>query len=101
MPKVGRVSDYGSEITHSYIFWCPGCEEPHTFRVTPGGYGGHIWTFNNDLDRPTFKPSLLVHHSDGRPRCHLFMTAGQIQYLSDCQHALAGKTVDCPEWDQV
>jgi hypothetical protein len=25
--------------------------------------------------------------------CHVFVKAGEIQYLSDCTHELAGKTV--------
>ncbi|MCP8600812.1 anaerobic dehydrogenase, partial [Acinetobacter baumannii] len=27
-------------------------------------------------------------------RCHLFLTDGKIQFLSDCHHELAGLTVD-------
>jgi hypothetical protein len=31
--------------------------------------------------------------------CHTFVTDGQIQYLGDCTHALAGQTVDLQEMD--
>lgn len=58
--------------------------------------GSPGWTFNGDLKKPTFKPSLLNRGGDkeGKAICHLYVTAGKIQYLPDCTHALAGKTVD-------
>lgn len=83
----------------SFYFLCPGCaqlDEPgsklyaiHTFNDT--------WTFNGDGDKPTVSPSLLV--TDGRPayRCHSFIEGGQIRFLSDCSHSLAGQTVELPE----
>jgi hypothetical protein len=33
------------------------------------------------------------------PVCHSFVTDGRIQFLTDCTHAFAGRTVDLPEWD--
>ncbi|KPY13545.1 DUF6527 family protein [Pseudomonas savastanoi pv. phaseolicola] len=32
--------------------------------------------------------------------CHSFVTDGRIQYLGDCTHALAGQTVDLPNWEE-
>jgi hypothetical protein len=29
----------------------------------------------------------------------LFVTDGRIQFLGDCTHALAGQTVDLPDWE--
>lgn len=31
--------------------------------------------------------------------CHSFITDGEIQFLNDCTHKLAGHTVDLLEWD--
>lgn len=95
------------------IFRCPGCEDNHQISVG-------TWTFNGDLDRPTFSPSVLVggvqwdtdlypyfqsrtdRHPGvpvgGRIVCHSFVTDGQIRFLGDCTHDLAGQTVDLPEW---
>lgn len=87
------------------LFHCPGCESAHTVRVaSPGVAGG--WTFNNDFDRPTFSPSILVTYNgpdagtdrgngDKAPPavCHSFVTDGQIQFLGDCTHSRAGQTV--------
>ena len=34
-------------------------------------------------------------------RCHSFVREGRIEFLSDCTHALAGQTVELPDfsWD--
>jgi hypothetical protein len=34
-------------------------------------------------------------------QCHSFIRNGQIQFLSDCHHELAGKTVDLPEVEEL
>lgn len=60
------------------------------------------WTFNGDYERPTFSPSILVYENprSGRPRTHCFVRDGRIEYLSDSTHALAGQTVDLPEFTE-
>lgn len=57
------------------------------------------WTFNDDFERPTFRPSMLCTFNghENPPefvREHFFVTDGKIQYLPDCHHDMAGKTVD-------
>lgn len=72
------------------LFWCPGCRSHHSFRfVGPEP----CWSWNQDMDRPTFSPSLLIDQSRTASRCHLFLRDGQLQFLPDCWHDLAGKTV--------
>jgi hypothetical protein len=104
------------------LFWCPGCDGVH--RIQYGDGPGPRWGWNGDVDRPTFTPSVLTRftkmtekgHADaeewrqaGCPKrdepfesvpavCHSFVTDGRIQFLGDCTHALAGQTVDLPEW---
>lgn len=103
-------------------FWCPGCNSAH--QVPFGAGSGPRWGYNGDVNAPTFTPSILVrtgHHvpgHDGGPCwcstkdkdgedwgfdctiCHSFVTGGQIQFLPDCTHALAGQTVPIPAWPQ-
>lgn len=105
---------------HFFAFWCPGCKETHG---VPSGRG---WTWNGNTDAPTVQPSLLItsgHYvSEWKPgtacwctynaahpkqrspfaceRCHTFITDGQIHFLADCTHALAGQTVPIPDWPQ-
>jgi hypothetical protein len=68
-----------------YCFWCVGCGCGHYFNSS--------WSLTGTEDKPTVNPSLLVDKDDPNRRCHLFIRDGQIQYLSDCHHELAGKTI--------
>lgn len=86
-----------------FLFHCPGCKGTHMFNLKPGKNletGGDIpvWQWNQDLIKPTFNPSLLIQDDDDKTVCHLFVTDGRIQYLTDCQHELSGKTVDMLDW---
>ena len=76
-----------------YLFQCPGCSKPHPF--------DERWTFNGDMEKPTFRPSLLVNKSNhpGELRCHSFVTNGEIRFLSDCDHDLKNKIVEIPDWE--
>jgi hypothetical protein len=89
----GNVGPRGGKL---YLFHCPGCGHGHPFEIdAPNGAG---WTWNGSLDRPTFTPSLKVN--GGTPtQCHVRVTDGKIQFLADSHHALAGKTVDLPDWE--
>jgi len=94
-----------------FMFWCPGCQCGHGVWTKQRNGQGAVWSFDGNMEKPTFAPSLLIKHTrditndehkriiDGEnlniPQtvCHTFIRAGQIQFLSDCTHALAGKTV--------
>jgi hypothetical protein len=95
----------------SVLFWCPGCKTGHQVRVSSAQSN---WGYNGNPDAPTFTPSVLVRGTvriteDERLRilggeiiavrplvCHSFVTDGQIQFLSDSTHELAGQTVPLP-----
>ena len=89
-PKLRRGTD-------RYFHWCPGCNNVHPL---PDG-----WTFNGDLLAPTFTPSFK--HEGGRFKwgtdesemfvCHYVLTAGVLNFCSDCTHALANKSVPLPD----
>jgi len=77
-------------------FWCPGCDGSHVISVAAGG-----WTWNGDVECPTFSPSVLVTgfvHGEGERRCHSYVRDGQIEFLADCTHQLAAQTVPLPPW---
>lgn len=88
-----RHAEGGKDERGGFSFWCPGCEEPHGYYTV----GPQAWTFNGNLDKPSFSPSLLLecpkHPDPKQRRCHLFLTDGVIHYCSDSTHALAGKSV--------
>lgn len=86
------------------MFECPGCQCLHGIDPTK-------WTWNGSLEKPTFVPSVLVRGTvpitdeehakimageaiEPKPMvCHSYVTDGKIQFLGDCTHELAGKTV--------
>lgn len=76
-------------------FWCPGGNEVHGIRH---GDPATCWTWNGDLDRPTFRPSVMVRGGPQDDTCHSFVTDGRIAFLGDCTHELAGRAVDLPAW---
>ncbi|WP_165418410.1 DUF6527 family protein [Dyella amyloliquefaciens] len=116
MTKAKIVTDgegrfYGVQVLCPGCLWPDGRPSAHLLQtdwVAPGMERStharpDLWTFNGDLDRPTFAPSLLCksHRWDGEKQvpyvCHTFIREGRIQFLDDCTHALAGQTVDLPE----
>lgn len=58
------------------------------------------WSFDGNMESPTFSPSMLVHGDECHPREHFFVRDGKVEYLPDCDHALAGKTVDMVPFDE-
>ncbi len=104
---MAKLKDYNNDGHPHYIaFYCPACKYDHAYRIArhPGEpETAPVWTFNGDYEKPTFRASLLIYpHGSGekrRPRCHLFVTDGKIEYCSDCEHELAGQTVDLPEYE--
>jgi hypothetical protein len=95
-------------VTHrGWMIFCPACKSGHMF--------DERWTFNGDVHKPTFRASMMVRSTRHEPPitaenfaewkrapwpqhdvktvCHSYVTDGQIQYLGDCTHELAGKTV--------
>ncbi|MFZ4620963.1 MAG: hypothetical protein ACOYNS_10410 [Bacteroidota bacterium] len=84
----------------SHFGWaikCPGCCDYHIF--------DNRWTFNGDMERPTFIASMLskMSYTNGRPDsvCHSYVTDGRIEFLGDCTHDLKYKTVDLPDIDPM
>lgn len=99
------------------LFHCPGCECLHGPIVTAPAGTRPAWRWNGDRDRPTLSPSIRVQGTvpltedeyqrvirgekvEPKPLlCHTFVRDGQIEFLPDCTHALAGKTVPIPDLD--
>lgn len=109
-------------------WYCPGCETRHGVRVkgmiapgsgSPGAEDG--WDWNGSVESPTLRPSVLVfprgkfidsdlpyrtgellapENKTVTPRCHTFIRDGKIEFLGDCEHALAGQTVPMIEWKE-
>ncbi len=84
-------------------FFCPGCKLEHSVVVKQEG-AITPWGWNGSIEKPTFTPSILTWgggiggREDATGRCHSFVTDGNIQFLSDCTHSLAGQTVPLEEF---
>lgn len=75
------------------VFWCPGCHTYHRYVIEgKNGYSGPVWSWNNDMEKPTLSPSLLISYQDGK-KCHLFVRSGMLEFLGDSYHDLRGQTV--------
>lgn len=87
-----------------WLIFCPACQCGHKF-------DRGRWTFNGNLERPTFSPSMLIKtnspdspHYQPRARssvCHSFVRDGRIEFLGDCTHAMAGQTMDLPDMNKL
>lgn len=106
--------DVNREVT-GVAFWCPGCSGSHAIVTRRSDPTKHpIWTWDGNVDSPTFSPSVLVTvrwslvskgegdtAEDRRDEvCHSFVEAGSIRFLGDCTHALAGQKVTLPDWPE-
>lgn len=98
-----------------FMFFCPACQCGHGIWTKKRNGLGAQWTFNGNMDAPSFQPSLKITEMMWTPPvtpenleewkvkpweqkqvqkiCHLFVTDGRLQYCGDCTHELAGKTV--------
>lgn len=101
--RVASSSQYGGGIAH----WCPACNGMHLFSLDGPGAK---WTWNGNVEKPTFTPSMLIRTGPrptvpvGRPDagkvdvCHYIMTDGMINFCVDCTHEMAGQSVPIPDW---
>lgn len=108
------------------IWWCPGCNRHHEVIASirediarpdpvepdwtpPAEYyqaRDGAWSWNGRSERPSLMPSVLCTYEgadagqDGAPPkvCHCFVVDGNMQFLGDCTHALAGQVVPIPPW---
>jgi len=77
----------------SLLFHCPGCGNTHAVRLRPPGQ----WTWNGNAELPSVQPSVNVVG-----RCHATIRNGRISFTpNDTTHALRGKTVDLPPWEDA
>lgn len=106
-PKLKRVVNDAGDVV-GWSFYCPACKRAHIF-YTDLKHFPLAWTFDGNVDSPTFSPSLLLYTpevvdsitGEKIPRaatCHLVLTAGVINYCGDCPHELAGKSVALVDW---
>jgi len=104
-------------------YWCQGCNKMHGV-IVEGGKPGQAWGWNGDVDKPVFTPSVLYQRNMWTPPvtpenieqwraapweqvqvqhvCHTFIGCngaqpGEVIFLGDCTHALAGTVQPLPD----
>ena len=98
--RVREVVNSKGELL-GYSHYCPGCGHDHVYYTEKESQYHVLWTFvNGDLEKPTFKASMLVNPNNDPSynRCHYFVTDGKIQYLNDCTHNMKGQTIEMKEY---
>ena len=83
-----------SEATHIRLHM-PGPFPNRILPVQPNSPKG--WSWNGSVDSPTVTPSILTRLSECKSKeliCHSFVTDGRVNFLTDCTHQFAGRTVD-------
>lgn len=110
---MGQISPYLRKVVDGYAHYCPACSELHTIYVRDSSPS---WTFNGDLYKPTFSPSVKItgvqtEKINGewtgefilgpgdkplRLCCHYHLEDGLLKYCSDCTHEYSGKTIPLP-----
>lgn len=82
-------------LRNSVHLWiaCPACGVSHRF--------DDKWTFNGDVDIPTFFPRLKTLHIENGKNTYCFarVIGGLIEFDPTSRHYLAGQTVPLPDWD--
>jgi len=96
---VHAIDRKDSDGGQKFCFHCPACGFSHWFKIG----GQPSWTWNEDFNKPTIKPSIKayggVKGGEGYFVCHSFVTDGRIKYLNDCTHDKAGQTLDLIDID--
>lgn len=93
MTRVLRPFGYKDEDLIGYNAKCPGCNVWHSIYIKKNQFNKDIWSFDGNMEKPTFSPSLLVRWDHNNHVCHSFIRNGEWQFLNDCTHDLAGQTV--------
>jgi len=98
-----RLIEADENMGPQLAFQCEGCGQAHVVPVEAGD--PKAWTWNGDQDRPVLSPSIKVvaPHANGTHVCHSFVGCngaqpGEIIFLSDSTHRLAGQVRPLIEW---
>lgn len=94
-PGCGYTRCSIEEATHILIE--PPAPEPFDCNVLPlCKNGSHpCWNWNGDVEKPTLTPSILtsIDLPKGKKVSHFFVKDGMVEFLGDCTHEHAGKTL--------
>ena len=103
--KMRRIGAPDGYTAGGLAHWCPACQEMHVFALDGKNASGAQWTWDDNIEAPTFSPSMNIRVNAPGPRhqpdaasstCHYFLRAGVIEFLGDCTHDMRGQKVALP-----
>ena len=105
--KLRRIGPHSDGVGGGYAHWCPACEELHAFATDNALRNGARWTWDGNIEAPTFRPSMHIKTNPpddpdyqpdaGSSVCHYNLVAGTIEFCGDCTHAMVGQRVPLPD----
>ena len=92
-----------------YVHWCSSCNSRHPINVGEPNSNGASWSFNNNVEAPTFTPSVNIRigpysldddecNKNIYDVCHYNITDGKITYHGDTTGPLSGQTLELPDF---
>lgn len=99
-----RLRPY-TKVPSTLYFMCPGCREFHSIHTDREDINGARHILTGTLERPTVssmisrqieKFNTSKHAANHEYRCNSFILDGNIRFLENCTHSLAGKVVELP-----
>ena len=80
-----------------FAHWCPGCGCAHMLEISSIQADERRLGFDGDVRCPSFEPDIVRVDRNGK-FCRYSIKAGRVRYDRECTHALAGKTIDLPDF---
>jgi hypothetical protein len=97
---MGQLGSKMRSTTRGLAHWCPACEEMHEFATTTPLSNGAWWTWDGNIETPTFVPSMNIRvgpdDNGAFEVCHYLLHNGAIEYLADCTHGLRCQRIILP-----
>lgn len=97
---MGQLSPVLRKVEGGFGHWCPGCEQMHVICVDDAPSFGERWTFDGNVDKPTFNPSVRIRLIEGNEVvscCHYYLESGLLKYCGDTTHGLSERTIPLPD----
>jgi len=104
------VSILTVECKAGWLVKCKGCGREHII-PTKNQLPQHNWTFDGNVESPTFRPSINETCNDPsmkgyspqakRSCCHFTVTKGKIMYHGGTSHELIGKQLDLEPFTEL
>lgn len=84
-------------VPGDFYMYCPGCKHMHVINTKRLNARNASWSFNRDMELPTFNPSIKIFGDKDEVICHFFLHSGQLEYCLDSKHELSQQRVLLPE----